>query len=461
MATRVEVDREATTGGAQSPVSVSGMDEPSYRWVVLVAAFMMMLASAGISQVFSLFVKPMAAEFGGARGDVSIGYAVYMVCFGVGSFVMTWLADRVGLRRLLLISAVSYSTGAILSGLANSLWNLYLAFGVLDGGAVGSLVGCLTYAVAQWFSSRKGLAFGILLAGMGMGVFAGAMTAGVIMDFYGWRGTFVALGAVAFLVNIPAALLIRERRWGRAVTMRARRALAPIGEPVPATPRVGWSTASAAKTWSFWSLNTTFVCCCLSHSIPLLHYIPYASDLGLTAQRGALLVTLGGLSNVVGRTGMGALSDWIGGKPTLFICLVVQTLMVAWALLLTSWPAWIGFAILFGISSGGVFPLYPALTRSYFGAEGTGGLFGFQLMLSTVFGMALGPLLGGYLFDLSGSYRTSFLTSIAVGALSVIFLLTVTAPRLKPAQTSRHSTAMPFPMKGPNAAGGIVAKETT
>ena len=68
---------------------------------------------------------------------------------------------------------------------------------------------------------------------------------------------------------------------------------------VPSAPSTGWSTALAAKTWSFWSINTTFVCCCLSHSIPLLHYIPYASDLELTAQRGALLVTLGGLSNAV------------------------------------------------------------------------------------------------------------------------------------------------------------------
>ena len=126
--------------------------ESSYRWVILVAAFMMMLASAGISQAFSLFVKPMAADFGGARGEVSIAYAIYMICFGVGSFVTTWLADRVSMRLLLLSAAVSYSIGAILSGLADSLWTLHLAFGALDGGAVGSLVGCLTYAVAQWFS---------------------------------------------------------------------------------------------------------------------------------------------------------------------------------------------------------------------------------------------------------------------------------------------------------------------
>jgi MFS family permease len=436
-------------------------DESSYRWVILAAAFMMMLASAGISQAFSLFVKPMAADFGGARGDVSIGYAIYMICFGVGSFVTAWLADRVSMRLLLLIGVVSYSIGAILSGLANSLWTLYLAFGMLNGGAVGSLVGCLTYAVAQWFSSKKGLALGILMAGMGMGVFASAMTAGVLMDFYGWRGTFVVLGAAAFLVNIPAALLIRERVRLGASKLRPRQAPAPTGQPAPAAPRMGWSTATAARTWSFWSLNTTFVCCCLSHSIPLLHYIPYASDLGLTAPRGALLVTLGGLSNVVGRTGMGALSDWIGGKRTLFICLVMQTLMVAWALTFTSWPAWIGFAILFGISSGGVFPLYPAIIRGYFGAEGTGGIFGFQLMLSTVFGMAIGPLLGGYLFDLSGTYRVSFLTSIAVGALAVIFLLTVTAPRLKPAQTSQYPTAMPFSMRDESGGESIAAKGAT
>ncbi len=429
-----------TNGGGQTAVMATtasvplrDAEETTYRWVILTAAFMMMLASAGISQAFSLFVKPMALDFGGARGNVSSAYAIYMICFGAGSFVMAWLADRVRMRLLLLIAAVSYSTGAVLSSLANSLWSLNLAFGVLNGGAVGSLVGCLTYAVAQWFSVKKGLALGILLAGMGMGVFVSSMTAGAVMDLYGWRGAFLVLGLGALLVNIPAALLIRQRTDPRAI---------PQPRTASVVPGAGWSTASALKTWSFWSLNTTFVCCCLSHSIPLLHYIPYASDLGLTAQRGALLVTVGGLSNVVGRTGMGALSDWIGGKPALLICLVMQTLMVAWVMTYTSWPAWIVFAILFGIGSSGVFPLYPAITRSYFGAEGTGGIFGLQLLLSTVFGMALGPLVGGYLFDLFKTYQGAFLVSIVVGGCSIILLLTVRPPRRKPLPEAERSTIL-------------------
>jgi MFS family permease len=429
VSTRVVVESQAAAAAKAETA------ESPYRWVILAAAFMMMLASAGISQAFSLFVKPMALDFGGARGNVSSAYAIYMVCFGAGSFVTAWLADRVPMRLLLLGAAVSYSAGAVLSSLAASLWTLNLAFGVLNGGAVGSLVGCLTYAVAQWFSSKKGLALGLLLAGMGMGVFVSSMTAGLVMDLYGWRGAFLVLGLGALLVNIPAALSIRQR---------SSHTSGPQRRPAPAVPSTGWSTATAVKTWSFWSLNTTFVCCCLSHSIPLLHYIPYASDLGLTAQRGALLVTIGGLSNVVGRTGMGALSDWIGGKPTLLICLVMQTLMVAWIMSYTSWPAWIVFAILFGIGSGGVFPLYPAITRSYFGAEGTGGIFGLQLFLSTVFGMALGPLLGGYLFDLFKTYQGAFLVSIVVGGLSVILLLTVRPPRRQPAPKGERPAAVPL-----------------
>jgi MFS family permease len=107
----------------------------------------------------------------------------------------------------------------------------------------------------------------------------------------------------------------------------------------------------------------------------------------------------------------------------------MQTLMVAWAMTYTSWPAWVVFAIIFGIGSGGVFPLYPAITRSYFGAEGTGGIFGLQLLLSTVFGMALGPLLGGYSYDLFKTYHGAFLISMVVGVLSVLLLFTVRPPR--------------------------------
>jgi MFS family permease len=395
---------------------------------------MMMLASAGISQAFSLFVKPMALDFGGARGTISMAYTIYMICFGVGSFFMTWLADRVSMRLLLAIAAVCYAAGAILSGLAGSLGVLYVAFGVLNGAAVGSLVGCLTYAVAQWFDTSKGLALGIMMAGMGMGVFASSMTAHLVMDSYGWRGTFMVLGIGALVINMPMLLLIRER----VAVCPARPGSRPVAAssqpphvPVVA-PAAGWSTASAVRTWSFWSLNTTFFCCCLSHSVPLLHYVPYANDLGITAQRSAFLVTLVGLASVVGRTALGALSDWIGGKRTLFFCLLVQMLMAVWVMVFTSWAAWVTFAVVFGISYGGVFPLYPAITRGHFGAEGTGGIYGFQLFLSTI-AMGLGGYLGGYLFDVFGTYRVSFLTSITVGVLSILLLFTVTAPRLKTA----------------------------
>jgi MFS family permease len=372
----------------------------------------------------------MAIDFGGARGSISMAYTIYMVCFGIGSFLMTWLADRVSMRLLLAIAAVSYAAGAILGGLASTLGALYVAFGVLNGAAVGSLVGCLTYAVAQWFDTRKGLALGIMLAGMGMGVFASSMTANLVMDSYGWRGTFIVLGIGALVINVPMLLLIRERVAVCPAQPGSSPAAASQTPRVPAAPATGWSTASAAKTWSFWSLNATFFCCCLSHSVPLLHYIPYANDLGITVQRSAFLVTLVGLASVVGRTGLGALSDWIGGKRTLFFCLLVQMLMAVWVMVFTSWAAWVTFAILFGISYGGVFPLYPAITRGYFGAEGTGGIYGFQLFLSTI-GMGLGGYLGGYLFDLFGTYRLSFLTGIAIGVLSILLLFTVTAPRLK------------------------------
>jgi MFS family permease len=392
---------------------------------------MMMLASAGISQAFALFVKPMAMDFGGSRGSISMAYTVYMVSFGLGSFLMTWLADRVSMRVLLAIAAVSYSAGGILSGLTGSPGMLYTAFGVLSGAGVGSLVGCLTYAVAQWFATNKGLALGIMLAGMGMGVFASSMTATLVMDSYGWRGTFIVLGLGAFMINLPMLLLIRERAAVHAVSSPVDTDLPAPSLPVLVTPPMAWSTASAAKTWSFWSLNATFFCCCLSHSAPLLHFVPYANDLGVTTQRGAILVTIVGLASVLGRTGLGALSDWIGGKRTLFFCLLGQTLMAGWALAFTSWTAWVVFAVLFGITYGGVFPLYPAITRGYFGAEGTGGIYGFQLMLSTI-AMGLGGYLGGYLFDLSGTYRVSFLTSIAVGIVSMLLLFTVTAPRLSP-----------------------------
>ncbi len=396
-----------------------------YGYVNMAAATLMVASGVGVVQVFAIFIAPLEEAFGWSRTAISVAYAINFALFGFSSVLMGALADRYGTRRVAMAGGSLHALGLVLAAWTNSLWGLYVTFGVISGIGVGGLFGPLTYLTAKWFDRRKGLAMGIVLSGTGVGVMLASPLGRALIAWGGWRSAFLGLGLLTLAIVLGMGALLCE----------APEALGQFPDGAPAAMALaagsgpGWTTASAIRTGPFWELLGVFFFCCASHSGPSLHMVAHAAGRGMSAAAATgVLTTFGGLS-IAGRVGLGIAADWFGGKRCLVLALVLQTAAALWLALAREPWAFYAFGIIFGLAYGGVYAQYPVITRDYFGATRVGAVYGTQMCLSQL-GMAVGGYGVGALFDLTGDYRAPFLASAFSGllALGLAFSLYRPAP---------------------------------
>ncbi len=403
-----------------------------YAWVIVAAAFSMMVISGGMISALGVFVKPIAVELGASRGAVSLAYSIHMLSLGVSSFLFGALADRTNVRRLALFGGTLYGLSLILTAQSRELWHLYLTYGVLASTGIGALWGPFAPLISRWFMSRKGLALGIVYSGAGIGTLLMSPLAAWIIGRSEWRTALLAFGVAALAVNTAASFFLADRPSDRDLTPYGA---VTVGDRL--TPQDGdgsdriWTWQAAFGTWQLWALVATFFLCCVSHSILMLHMVPHATDQRIPSGTAATVLGLTGAFTVVGRIGLGGLADIKGGKYVLLIALAAQTAMAPWLLATTETWALVVFAVLFGVGYGGGFPAYPVISRQYFGVTSLGAIFGLQLAGSMA-GMALGGYLGGVLHDLTGSYTSAFLVSLAVGLASIVLAASLQQPERFP-----------------------------
>lgn len=410
--------------------------QPHYAWVVVAAAFVMMVASAGMISAFGVFVKPIAESSGWSRSQVSAAYAVNMLAFGVACFLFGLLADRRSPKRIAVVGGILYGIGLLLTSGATRLWQLYLSYGVLAALGTAAMWAALTPLVARWFVARKGLAVGLVFSGVGVGILVMAPTVRWLIEGFDWRTTLWVFGGAAMLINGSAAFFLKDRP--EAI---GHQPYGAVGENpkagVGTNPRgstASWTSRAAVRTRPFWGLVATFFFCCVCHAILMVHVVAYATDQGVPAARAATLLGLTGAFTVIGRIGAGALADLLGGKVVLLVALIAQTVMAPWLLVSRDGWMFLLFAVVFGLAYGGGFPIYALLSREYFGVAPLGAVFGSQLM-SSMTGMAVGGYLGGLLFDWTGTYAAAFFVSLGTGVVSSLLAVSLRPPRPVPEGT--------------------------
>jgi len=154
------------------------------------------------------------------------------------------------------------------------------------------------------------------------------------------------------------------------------------------------------------------VACCVAMSMPQVHMVAYCGDLGYPAARGAEMLSLMLGFGIVSRLVSGWIADRIGGLRTLLLGAALQATALALFLPFQQLAALYVVSALFGLFQGGLVPSYPLIVREYFAPREAGVRTGTVLM-ATLFGMALGGWLPGWIFDVTGSYRAAFANGIA------------------------------------------------
>ena len=347
-----------------------------------------------------------------------------------------WFTDRFGPRLVIGAGALLLGGGLWLTSRVDALWQLHLSLGLLAALGMSALYVPCNATLVRWFVWRRGLALGLSSSGHGFGNLLIPPLAAVLITTYGWRATYALLAlAGGLLILLFALVMVRDPERmglhadGIAPARVPKGIAAPAPPPAHSSDEVVWTLASARRTAALWIVVAVFTMTFTVVFLPMVHLVPFALDLGIGPVRGALAIGVVGAGSLVGRLLSGAVSDRLGRRATLGITLVLQTLafMGFWA----SADAGLLFAsaLLFGLATGGTSTLFPAIVGDFFGRLSVGTVFGFVWAIAAS-AAAFGPLIAGYLYDLTGSYADAFALSAALnlGAACLVLFLRKPAP---------------------------------
>jgi MFS family permease len=410
---------------------------PLQAWIVLGAAFVVIMLSIGTLFTLGVFLKPIEESLRWSRSSIGAVGLLNWIVMGLGGVVAGYAADRYGTRSVVLVGGAVLGLGLVLSGQVRQVWQFYVTFGVLVGAGVSAFYVPLTVLAIRWFDDRRGLAAAIVSAGNGVGILLLSPLSRWLIDRFEWRTALVVLGDVAWLVVIPCAILLAPPPGRRARGTIASIATPPGSAAPPArtaaaldAPAGAGSRASIATllgSWPIWAIALTHFACCAAHSGPLFHLVSHAIDRGVNGMVAATILGASGLSSVAGRIGTGLAADRLGVKRTLIAMLALQAALIPLYLLAAGPGLLWGLSLAFGVAYGGVMPLYAVLTREYFGEAAMGIAYGWVFFISCI-GMGLGSFAGGAIYDLLGTYRGLFVGSAAIGAMGVVLAVTLRPP---------------------------------
>jgi predicted MFS family arabinose efflux permease len=275
--------------------------------------------------------------------------------------------------------------------------------------------------VSHWFTRRRGIAVSICASG---NYLAGTVWPPILQHFtatLGWRRTMVGIGIFCISSMLPLTFLLRRR--------------APVGHGSAAVAAA--ATASGRAELSPGRLQALLMVaglgCCVAMSMPQVHIVAYANDLGYGAAHGARMLSMMLGFGVMSRLISGLVADRIGGVRALLVGSALQCLTLALYLPFDSLVALYVVAALFGLSQGGIVPSYAIIIREYFAPEEAGMRIG-TVVMATIIGMALGGWMSGALYDLTGSYIAAFVNGIIWNVLNLaIALWLLGQPRRIPA----------------------------
>jgi len=405
---------------AANPVRerASPIDGPQ-AWARL--AVSMLLATIGGAGMWAVIVvlPAVQAEFGVDRAGASVPYTATMVGFALGNVLVGRAIDRIGYWMPALASAFALAAGFGLAALSTSILQFTLVQGILIGVGTSATFGPLIADISHWFERHRGLAVTAVASGSYL---AGALWPAVmspIMAAEGWRFTYATIALVCVAAMVPLALMLRRR--------------APAASGAGASSRAPRRQIALSPSALQALLIVAGVGCCVAMSMPQVHIVAYCMDLGYGVARGAEMLSIMLAAGVFSRIGSGFLADRIGAEKTLLIGSALQGLSLALYIPFNGLASLYVVSLVFGLSQGGIVPCYAIIVRNYMPAHEAGQRVGL-VMMATIFGMAIGGWMSGWIYDMTGSYAAAFLNGIAWNLVNLTAISVLLWQARRPAQ---------------------------
>lgn len=392
---------------------------------VLIAGCLILMVGFAIRASFGVFQIPIADEFGWLRSEFSLAIAIQNLAWGIGQPIFAAIAEKFGDRRAIVLGALAYATGLLLSAQATTpeahqLLEVLVGFGIAGTG-FGVILAIIGRAARP---EQRSLALGIGTAAGSLGQVIGPPLAAGLLQVMDWPAVFVVFAGL-----ILATLLL----------LPFIRAEAPVNrEALEET--LGEILAKAFRDPSYTLLFLGFFSCGFQLAFITAHFpafvqemcAPIAPDgmlaslgIGTTSMLGAVAIGVIGLANIAGSVVAGALGQHFPRKYLLAAIYTGRTIAAAAFILLPMTPASVlAFSVVMGFLWLATVPLTSGIVAYIYGLRYMGTLYGI-IFFSHQLGGFLGVWLGGALYDLYGSYDMVWWVGVGVGAFSAIVHLPV------------------------------------
>lgn len=386
-------------------------------WAIVPAVFVILLVTNGLTVGgIAAFDPTLIRELGVTRAEVKLGDAIQLGVTALLTVLTGWLADRYGVRVVMVFGCLALAWGFFSLGDVRSLADLYWSRFWMGLGLAGAGLAICMVAVSRWFALRRGLALGIVLAGtsLGNGLFPWVFTR--LIQIEGWREAtawagWLLLGTVALVV-----LLVRE--WPDRLGLKpyGAEALAAAGATDVSGPELSYAQILGRR--EFWLMSVAAFATFYSILGVNNNMILHMQALGVRPELGALIAMPLFLAGLIGKLASGWLTDLYGRKP---VWIASLSLMLAAALMLSTMTAMLVpvAAVVLGLGWGANYTLLQAVAGDVFGTRSLGRVMGAVTVMDAG-GGALGPWVTASIADATGDYQASF--GVIAGLIGVAWL---------------------------------------
>jgi len=390
-----------------------------HGYAIALYSFLVMLIMWGTLYSFGVFFKPLLIEFSWTRTMTSSAFSLNMLLYGALAIITGRLTDRIGPRLVITVCGFLLGLGYLLTSQIGSIWQLYLFYGVIIGTGMSGAYAPLVSTVARWFTHHRGLMTGIVVSGIGIGTVIIPPLASWSISNYGWRTSYFAIGIITLVSLVSLAQFLK--RDPNQMKLLPHGESETVLDDMRSAPR-RYSFRQAFNTRQFWLICAINVSFGFILQTIMVHIVPHATDLGISYTGAATILAISGGVSIAGRLTMGIATDRIGGKAALIICFTLISTALFW--LLASKEPWMLylFAVIFGFGYGGFAPLASLIIAEHFGLSAHGTILGSTEFMFTA-GSAIGPVLAGQIFDITGGYQLAFSTCAALSIIAMIFTL--------------------------------------
>ncbi|MDD5701120.1 MAG: MFS transporter [Dehalococcoidales bacterium] len=391
-----------------------------YGYIIVAASAIIMTMVFGVFYSYTVFFDSLLTDFSWSHAVTSGAFSVGNLIVGLMGIVIGRISDRVGSRIICFFSGISLALGYFLMSRVAFSWQIYLIYGLVLAVGIGGLFPSLLSTIARWFTARRGTMTGIITCGIGIGsIIFPPLLSRFILD-YGWRNTYLIVALITLAIMLPMAILIKSRPNNNQIDSSDKLVpgrVAQVGER-------DLTFRQAVGTRQLWMGAAAFFLFGFSQFAIMVHIVPYATREGISPVSAAGILGVIGAGSIFSRLTTGVAADKIRVKRLFFYISLVNLTAFLWLQIAHQlWALYI-FGFIFGMGYGASSTVTSLLAAELFGLRSLASIIGI-FACSASLGGATGPILVGYIFDISLSYLWAFVACNLAALIALIIAVTL------------------------------------